>query len=68
LKHATLCRCPARFVAIALLVWPQRGTPQGRRLVFYFNNHTNSHRDDLGKPGNDEFYGAGFVNALRAVE
>jgi subtilisin family serine protease len=24
--------------------------------------------DDLGKPGNDEFYGAGFVNALRAVQ
>jgi hypothetical protein len=24
--------------------------------------------DDPGKPGNDEFYGAGFVNALRAVE
>ena len=23
---------------------------------------------DLGKPGNDEFYGAGFVNALRAVQ
>jgi subtilisin family serine protease len=24
--------------------------------------------DDLGKPGNDDFYGAGFVNALRAVQ
>jgi subtilisin family serine protease len=24
--------------------------------------------DDLGKRGNDEFYGAGFVNALRAVQ
>lgn len=24
--------------------------------------------DDLGKPGNDDFYGHGFVNALRAVE
>jgi len=24
--------------------------------------------DDLGKPGTDEFYGAGFVNALRAVQ
>lgn len=24
--------------------------------------------DDLGKPGNDDFYGRGFVNALRAVE
>ena len=23
--------------------------------------------DDLGKPGNDDFYGAGRVNALRAV-
>lgn len=23
---------------------------------------------DLGKPGNDDFYGAGFVNALRAVQ
>jgi lantibiotic leader peptide-processing serine protease len=24
--------------------------------------------DDLGKPGNDDFYGKGFVNALRAVQ
>jgi subtilisin family serine protease len=24
--------------------------------------------DDLGKAGNDDFYGAGFVNALRAVQ
>jgi subtilisin family serine protease len=24
--------------------------------------------DDLGKPGNDAFYGQGFVNALRAVQ
>ena len=24
--------------------------------------------DDLGKPGNDEFYGQGFVNAFRAVQ
>lgn len=24
--------------------------------------------DDLGKPGNDDFYGRGFVNALRAVQ
>ncbi len=24
--------------------------------------------DDLGKPGNGDFYGAGFVNALRAVQ
>jgi subtilisin family serine protease len=24
--------------------------------------------DDLGKPGNDDFYGGGFVNALRAVQ
>jgi len=24
--------------------------------------------DDLGKPGNDEFYGQGFVNALHAVQ
>jgi subtilisin family serine protease len=24
--------------------------------------------DDLGKPGNDAFYGAGRVNALRAVQ
>lgn len=24
--------------------------------------------DDLGKPGNDDFYGAGYVNALRAVQ
>jgi subtilisin family serine protease len=24
--------------------------------------------DDLGKPGKDEFYGHGFVNALRAVQ
>lgn len=24
--------------------------------------------DDLGKPGNDDFYGAGFVNALKAVQ
>ncbi len=24
--------------------------------------------DDLGKPGNDDFYGAGFVNALRAIQ
>jgi subtilisin family serine protease len=24
--------------------------------------------DDLGKPGNDDFYGHGFVNALRAVQ
>lgn len=24
--------------------------------------------EDLGKPGNDDFYGAGFVNALRAVQ
>jgi subtilisin family serine protease len=24
--------------------------------------------DDLGKSGNDDFYGAGFVNALRAVQ
>ena len=24
--------------------------------------------DDLGKPGNNDFYGAGFVNALRAVQ
>ena len=23
--------------------------------------------DDLGKPGNDDFYGAGRVNALKAV-
>jgi hypothetical protein len=23
--------------------------------------------DDLGKPGNDDYYGAGRVNALRAV-
>jgi hypothetical protein len=23
--------------------------------------------DDLGKPGNDDFYGLGRVNALRAV-
>ena len=23
--------------------------------------------DDLGKPGNDDFYGQGRVNALRAV-
>jgi subtilisin family serine protease len=23
--------------------------------------------DDLGKPGNDEFYGHGWVNAARAV-
>jgi len=27
-----------------------------------------SSADDLGKPGNDDFYGAGFVNALRAVQ
>jgi len=24
--------------------------------------------DDLGKPGNDDYYGGGFVNALRAVQ
>lgn len=24
--------------------------------------------DDLGKPGNDDFYGRGYVNALRAVQ
>ena len=24
--------------------------------------------DDLGKPGNDDFYGAGRVNALQAVQ
>jgi lantibiotic leader peptide-processing serine protease len=24
--------------------------------------------DDLGKPGNDDFYGAGLGNALRAVQ
>ena len=24
--------------------------------------------DDLGKPGNDDFHGRGFVNALRAVQ
>jgi subtilisin family serine protease len=24
--------------------------------------------EDLGKPGNDEFYGQGFVNALRAIQ
>jgi hypothetical protein len=24
--------------------------------------------DDLGKPGNDDFYGAGRVNALRAIQ
>jgi subtilisin family serine protease len=24
--------------------------------------------DDLGKPGNDDFYGKGFVNALKAVQ
>ena len=24
--------------------------------------------DDLGKPGNDDFYGRGFVNAGRAVQ
>jgi lantibiotic leader peptide-processing serine protease len=24
--------------------------------------------DDLGKPGNDDFYGGGFVNALSAVQ
>ncbi len=24
--------------------------------------------DDLGKPGNDDYYGRGFVNALRAVQ
>lgn len=24
--------------------------------------------DDLGKPGNDDFYGGGFVNAFRAVQ
>jgi lantibiotic leader peptide-processing serine protease len=24
--------------------------------------------DDVGKPGNDIFYGHGFVNALRAVQ
>jgi subtilisin family serine protease len=24
--------------------------------------------DDLGKPGKDEFYGHGFVNALRAIQ
>ena len=27
-----------------------------------------SSADDLGKPGNDDFYGMGFVNALRAVQ
>ncbi len=24
--------------------------------------------DDLGKPGNDDFYGKGRINALRAVQ
>jgi hypothetical protein len=24
--------------------------------------------DDLGKPGNDQFYGHGFVNALAAIQ
>jgi len=24
--------------------------------------------DDLGKPGNDDYYGGGFVNALRAIQ
>jgi subtilisin family serine protease len=24
--------------------------------------------DDLGKPGNDDFYGRGRVNALRAIQ
>ena len=24
--------------------------------------------DDLGKPGNNQFYGHGFVNAFRAVQ
>lgn len=27
-----------------------------------------SSAEDLGKPGNDDFYGAGFVNALRAIQ
>lgn len=27
-----------------------------------------SSTDDRGKPGNDDFYGAGFVNALRAAQ
>jgi hypothetical protein len=45
-----------------------RGASDARRQRSILLSRTlNSSIDELGKPGNDDFYGLGRVNALRAV-
>lgn len=39
----------------------------GKMSVPVLKNHLTKTADDLGKPGNDDFYGMGRVNAYRAV-
>jgi subtilisin family serine protease len=39
----------------------------GRMPVGNLKNHLGQTADDLGKPGNDEFYGKGRINAYKAV-
>jgi subtilisin family serine protease len=39
----------------------------GRMPVGALENHLIQTADDLGKPGNDDFYGKGRINAYKAV-
>ena len=50
---------------VAALIIEKNGGPMKPAQVEAALRHS---ADDLGKPGKDEFYGHGFVNAFRAVQ
>lgn len=58
---------PAAAGVAALIVGKARS--EGAKITPSFvRTQLEKSADDLGKPGNDDFYGAGRVNALRAVQ
>lgn len=49
---------------VAALINERSGGPSPRLKLAELQQSSS----DLGKPGTDEFYGHGFVNALRAIQ
>lgn len=60
----TSMACP-HAVGVAALIISKNGGPMDPAQV---EAALRKSSDDLGKPGNDDFYGKGFVDALKAVQ
>ena len=61
--QGTSMAAPAAAGVAALIIEANGGKMHPAQLKAKLANSAT----DLGKPGNDEFYGAGFVNAAKAV-